>query len=179
MIPCQELNVIRQIRVKYSYESNLYPNKILDHINTKLPKVLLRPWAESWIHLSHKRTLWIEETEWKFRKKGMQQDSYAKDKSPKKHKRCKMAWEWGTKEYFYLPYVTILWHPSWKLPEDIGKNETHFLGLERVTLTLKSWFPFPKLDYSQWLKVHIFSIWEIQMSRRIQHVRFIVKQFVT
>ena len=36
-------------------------------------------------------------------------------------------------------------------------------------------FHFPKLDYHQWLKVHIFSIWEIHTSRRIQHVVFIVK----
>ena len=25
-------------------------------------------------------------------------------------------------EYLYLPYVTILWCPIWKLPEDRGKK---------------------------------------------------------
>ena len=33
-------------------------------------------------------------------------------KSPKEQK-CKMAWEWGTNEYFCLPYVTILWCLNW------------------------------------------------------------------
>ena len=42
-------------------------------------------------------------------------------KSPKAQK-VKMAWEWGTNEYFCLPYVTILWCPSWKLPKDRGKK---------------------------------------------------------
>ena len=77
-IECQKAD-----KSQNSYESNMYQNKVLNHISTKLPKVLLRPWAESWIHLSHKRTLWIEERESKFRKKGMQEDSYEKDKSSK------------------------------------------------------------------------------------------------
>ena len=173
MIPCQELNAKRQIRVKSSYESNMYQNKILNHISTKLPKVPLHPWAESWIHLSHKRTLWIEEPEWKFRKKGMQEDSYAKDKSPKKHKKYKMAWKWGTKEYFCLPYVTIMWRPSWKLLEDRGNKWNSSSRPQKSYLDLEIlFFLSPKLDYHQWLKVHIFSIWEIQTSGRIQHVRY-------
>ena len=86
MIPFQELHAQRQIRVESSYESIMYQNKILNHISTKLPKAPLRPWAENWIHLSHKRTLWIEEPESKFRKKGMQEDSYEKDKSSKSAK---------------------------------------------------------------------------------------------
>ena len=46
-----------------------------------------------------------------------------KEKSPKAQKKeCKMAWEWGTNENFCLPYVTILWCPSWKPPEDRGKK---------------------------------------------------------
>ena len=57
-------------------------------------------------------------------------------------------------------------------------NETHILGLKRVILTLKSWFPFPQLDYHQLLKVHTISIWEIQTSRRIQHVGFIVNSSI-
>ena len=112
----------------------------------KILKVLLRPWAEIWIHLSHKRTLWIEEHEWKFRKKGMQEDSCAKDKSPKKHKKCKMAWEWRTNEYFCLPYVTILWCPSWQLPEDRGNKwnssswpQKSYLDLEILVSILLNW----------------------------------------
>ena len=69
----------------------------------------------------------------------MQEDSKERTKF-QKPKKCKMAWESRTNEYFYLPYVTILWCPSWKLPEDKGKNETHTPGLERVILTLQSWF---------------------------------------
>ena len=38
-----------------------------------------------------------------------------------KSTKVQMAWEWGTNEYFCLPYVTILWSPSWKLPKDRGK----------------------------------------------------------
>ena len=38
MIPCQELNAKREIRVKNSYERNVYQNKVLNHISTKLPK---------------------------------------------------------------------------------------------------------------------------------------------
>ena len=103
-----------------------------------------------------------------------------KDKKVQKHKRCKMAWEWGTNEYLCLPYVTILWCPSWKLPEDRGKKmKLIFLASRELYWLGNIGFHSPKLDYHQWLKVHIFSIWEIQTSRRIQHVGFIVKQSVT
>ena len=54
-------------------------------------------------------------------------------------------------------------------------NETHIPGLKRFILTWKFGFHSPKLDYRQWLKAHIFAIWEIETSRRIQHVGFIVK----
>ena len=60
--------------------------QMLNHESTKSPKVPLRPWAETWIHLSHKSTLGIEEPKLKFRKKGIQEDSYEKDKSPKAQK---------------------------------------------------------------------------------------------
>ena len=140
MIPCQELNAKRRIRVENSCEKHHISKQMLNYISTKLPKVPLHPWAENWIHLSHKRKLWIEEPESKFRKKGMQR-THMKRTKVQKHERCKMAWEWGTNEYFYLPYVIILWCPSWKLPEDIGNNETHIPDLKRVILTWKSWFP--------------------------------------
>ena len=64
----------------------LYIKTNAELISTKSPKAPLRPWAETWIRLSHKRTLGIEEPELKFRKKGMQEDSYEKDKNPKAQK---------------------------------------------------------------------------------------------
>ena len=89
MIPCQELNAKRQIRVESSYEKHYISKQMLNHLSTKSSKVSFHPWAETWIHLSHKRTLGIEEPESKFRKKGMQEDSYEKDKSPKARKLLK------------------------------------------------------------------------------------------
>ena len=61
------------------------------------------------------RGAWI-----KIQKERHEEDS--KDKSPKRTKKCKMAWEWGTNEYFCLLDVTIMWCPSWKLPKDRGKK---------------------------------------------------------
>ena len=109
----------------------MYQNKVLNHMSIKLPKVLLRPWAENFIHLSHKRTLWIEEPEWKIQKERHEEDSKGK-KSPKAQKRCKMAWEWGTNEYFCLPYVTIMWCPSWKLPEDKGNKWNSYYWPQKI-----------------------------------------------
>ena len=63
MIPCQELKGKRKIRVKkpprkkYVSKQSTKPNEY------KIAKVLLRLGAENQIHLSHKRTLWIEELE--------------------------------------------------------------------------------------------------------------------
>ena len=138
MIPCQELKAKRQIRVKISYRSNMYQNKVLNHISTRLPNFFSVCELKINISLTQKDTMdrgaWI-----KFQKEGMREDS-KRTKSAKAQK-CKMSWEWGTNEYFCLPYVTILWCPSWELPEDKGKNETHILGLKRVILNLKSWIP--------------------------------------
>ena len=50
-----------------------------------------------------------------------------------------------------------------------------FLALKELSWLWNLGCHFPKLDYPQWLKVHIFAIWEIQTSRRIQHVGSIVK----
>ena len=102
-----------------------------------------------------------------------------KGQKSRKHKRWKMAWEWGTKEYFCLPYVTIVWRPSWKLPEERGNKwnsssrpQKTYLDLE-ICLSLS-----PKLDYHQWLKVNIFSIWEIQTFGRIQHVHLLLNSLL-
>ena len=80
-IECQKVDKSRKLLWKH-YISKQMQN----HTSTKLPKVPLRLWAEVWTHPSHKRTLGIEEPELKFRKKGMQEDSYEKDKSPKAQK---------------------------------------------------------------------------------------------
>ena len=50
-----------------------------------------------------------------------------------------------------------------------------FLASKELSWLWNLGFHFPKLDYHQWLRVHIFSIWEIHTYRRIQHVLFIVK----
>ena len=55
------------------------------------------------------------------------------------------------------------------------KMKLIFLASKELPWLWNIGFHFPKLDYHQWLKVHIFSIWEIQTSRIIQHVGFIVK----
>ena len=82
-----------------------------------------------------------------------------------------MAWEWGTNEYLCLPYVTILWSPSWELPKDRGKKWNSYPWPQKSYLDFEILVSiFPRLDYHQWLKVHTFSIREIQTSRRIQHV---------
>ena len=49
-----------------------------------------------------------------------------------------------------------------------------FLASKELSWLGNLGFHFPKLDCHQWLRVHIFAIWEIHTSRRIQHV-FIVK----
>ena len=77
----------RQIRVKNSYESNMYQNKVLNHMSTKLPKFF--SFRELKIkYISHtkghygQRSLNIK----KIRKKGMQEDSNERTKV-QKHKK--------------------------------------------------------------------------------------------
>ena len=74
-------------------------------------------------YLSHKRTLWIEEPELKFRKKANRWTQ--KGTKVQKHKKCKMAWEWGTNGYICLPYVTILWCLSWQPSK--GRDKIKFI----------------------------------------------------
>ena len=102
------------------------------------------------------RGAWIKSSE-RRQKGGLKR----KDKSPKA-KKCKMAWEWGTNKYLCLPYVTILWCPSWELPKDRGKKWNSYSWTQKSYLDFEILIPItPKLDYHQWLKVHTFSIWEI------------------
>ena len=118
------------------------------------------------------RRAWI-----KFKKKGTWRTH--KNKRFKRHKKCKIAWEWGTNEYFCLPYVTILWCLSWKLPKDRGKMKFIYLASKELSWRWDFGFHFLNVDYHQWLKVHIFAIIGIQTSRRFQHVSFTTKQSVT
>ena len=141
MIPCQELKAKRQIRVK-----NLLRKQYVSKQSTKSYEYKIAKSSSpsvSWkLHasLTQKDTMdrgaWIKNSERK------EWGGLKRTKNSKSTKMWKMASEWGTNEYFCLPYVTILWCPSWKLPEDRDKNETHIFGLKRVILTSKSWFPF-------------------------------------
>ena len=63
-------------------------------------------------------------------------------------------------------------------PKTEVKIKLIFLASKELSWLWNLGFHFPKLDYHQWLKVHTFAIWEIQTSRRIQHVGFNVKQSV-
>ena len=134
MIPCQDLKILEAIKSQTPKRSNTYQSKVLKHEYIIAKSSSL---SVSWkvnTSLTQKDTMdrgdWIKNSERK---------AWG---GLKRTKKCKMAWEWGTNEYFYLPYVTILWCSSWKLLEDKGKNETHIPGLERFILTLKYWFPF-------------------------------------
>ena len=167
MIPCQGLNAKRQIRVESSYESIISQNKYWA-ISTKSPKFPLCPWTETWIHLSHKRTLGIEEPESKFRKKGMQEDSYEKDKSSKARKVQK--WH-GSEEQMNTSFYHMLqscgvWASSYLKTE--VTNEIHLLASKELSWLENPGFHPPTLYYHQWLKVHIFSFWEIHIAGRIQ-----------
>ena len=102
-------------------------------------------------YLSHKTALWIDEPELKFRKKTIREDSKAQ--KSRSTKRCKLAWEWGTNEYICLPYVTILWYWSWKLPKDRGKMKLILLASKELSRLWNLGSPFfLNLDYNQWLK---------------------------
>ena len=178
MIPCQELKAKRRIRVKNSYESNRYQNKVLNHLSTKLPKFFSICELKINTFLTQKDTMdrgaWIKNSERKACRK-----THMKSTKVQKHKKCKMAWEWGTNEYFCLPYVTILWCPSWKLPEDRGNKwnlsswpQNGYLDLEILVSILLNWTTLNVWKY-------IYCLWEIHISRRIQHGGFIIKQSVT
>ena len=120
-------------------------------ISTKSPKSPLRPWAETWIRLSQKRTLGIEEPELKFRKKGMQEDSYEKEKKSKSTKVLK--WH-GNEEQMNIPVYHML--------QSCGVQAGSYLrtkvkwnssfGLNRVIRTWKSWFPLSQIGLSSMIK---------------------------
>ena len=73
----------------------------------------------------------------------MQEDSYEKGQKSKSTKDAKVAWERGTNEYLCLPYATILWCPSYQLPEDKSNNETHPLASTELSGPEDLGFHFP------------------------------------
>ena len=133
MIPCQEVKSKRKIRVKISSKNQYVSNQSTEPYQYNIAKVILHVWAEK-INTSLTQKDTVDRGAWikKIQKEGMQEDS-ERTKSPKAQK-CKMAWEWGTNEYFCLPYVTILWCPSWKLPEDRGKKWNSYSWTQKIYL---------------------------------------------
>ena len=145
MILCQDL------KAKKANKSKKYPKKAMC-----IKKKYWTIWVQncqsyslpvSWklnISLTQKDTMdrgaWIKNSERKASRRNH------KGQKVQKHKKCKMAWEWGTNEYFCLPYVTILWCPSWKLPEDRGNKwnssswpQKNYLDLEILVSILLNW----------------------------------------
>ena len=78
----------------------------------------------------------------------MQEDSKGKE-SPKRTKSAK--WH-GNEEQMNISVYHMLQSCGVQAGSYLKtevKNETHITGLKRVIFTLKSWFPFPKLDYHE------------------------------
>ena len=101
-IECQKADKSRKLLWKH-YVSK----QILNHISTKSPKVHLRPWAENWIHLSDKRTLWIEEPESKIQKERHAGRLIRKGQKSKSTKSAK--WN-GNEEQMNISF-TICYNP--------------------------------------------------------------------
>ena len=90
-----------------------------DPYEYKIAKVLLFLWAEKSIHLSHKRTLWIEEPEYKFRNKACRRTQKGqKSKSTKVQNGMGMRNKWIF--LFTICYNHVV--SKLKLPEDRGKK---------------------------------------------------------
>ena len=137
MIPCQELKSKRLIRVKtpkkaicIKQSTESYKYKIA---KSSSPSVSLKLNTFLTQKDTMDREAWITNSE---------RHAWGESKGQKlqKHKKCKMAWECETNEYFCLPYVRILWCPNWSYlkREVLTKKLTHILSLERVILTLNS-----------------------------------------
>ena len=99
-----------------------------------------------------------------------------------KVQKCKSAKRHGNEEQMNIAIYHMLQScgsQAGSYPKTEVINETHLLALRELSWRGSLGFLSPKSDYHQWLKVHIFAIWEIQRSERIQHIGFIVKQSVT
>ena len=159
MIPCQEL---KAKRLKQSQK--LLRKQCISKQSTKSYEYKISKSSSpsvSWkLHtsLTQKDTMdrgaWIKNPERKA------WGGLERTKSPKAQQRWKMAWEWGTNEYFCLPCVTMLWCLSWKPPKDRGKMNFIYLASKELSWLWDSKFGFHslKLDYHQWLQVQIFDI---------------------
>ena len=146
MIPCQELKAKRLKRVK-----KLLRKKCISKQSTKSYEYKIAKSSSpsvSWkinTSLTQKDTMdrgaWI-----KFQKERHEEDS--KDKSPKKHKKVQNGMGMRNKWIFLFTRCTILWCPSWKLPEDKGKKWNSY-----------SWPQKSYLDFE--ILVSIFLNWTI------------------
>ena len=130
MIPCQELKAKRLIRFKTPKKA-ICIKQSTESYKYKIAKSSSP--SASWklnTSLTQKDTMdrrsWIK----KFRKKGMRRTQ--RNKKFTSTQKYKMAWKWGTNEYFCLPCVTILWCLSWKLLEDRGKMKLIYLASKEL-----------------------------------------------
>ena len=98
-----------------------------------------------------------------------------KSKSTKSAKWCGNEEQMNISVYHMLQSCGV---QAGSYPKTEVKNEAHIPGLKRVILTLKYWFPFPKLDYHQWFKVHTFAIWEIRHLEEFNMLVLLSKQLV-
>ena len=82
----------------------MYQNKVLNHISTKLPKVLLCPWAEN-TSLTQKETM--DRGAWIKIQKERHAGGLKKDKKVQKHKSAK--WHGNEEQWIFL--FTICYNP--------------------------------------------------------------------
>ena len=143
-MPFQELKYKRLIRVKNPKKAIfIETNYWFIWVQTAKSSSLSVSWKLN-ASLTQKDTMdrgaWI-----KIQKERHEEDS--RGQKVHKHKRCKMALEWGTNEYFCLPCVPILWCLSWKVLKDRGKMKLIYLALKESSLLWDFGFPFfLKLD---------------------------------
>ena len=147
----------------------MYQNKVLNHMSTRLPKFFSINTS-----LTQKDTMdrgaWIKNSERKACKRAQMKG--------KKSKSTKSAKWHGNDEQMNIFVYHMLQScgiQAKSYPKAEVKMKLIFLSSKELYWLWNLGFHFPKLDYHQLLKVHTFSIWEIQTSRKIQHVGFIVK----
>ena len=179
MIPCQELKAKRLIRVKT-------PKKEIC-IKTKYWII----WVQNSQNFFSVRELKVNRSV--TQKDTMDRGAWIKKKSKRKacrrtqmkgqkSKSTKSAKWHGNEEQMNISVYHMLWSCGVLAGSCLKTEEKMkliFLSSKELSWLWNIGFHFHKLDHHQWLKVHIFAIWEIQTSRIIQHVGFIFKQFVT
>ena len=140
----------------------MYQNKVLNHMSTRLSNFFsVREMKIKYI--SHTKGHYGQRSlNIKFRKKACRR--IQKGQKVQKHKSEK--WH-GNEEQTNISVYHMLQScgvQAGSYQKTKVKNEIHIPGLKRVIQTLKSWFPFSL----NWTIIN--AIWEIQTSRRIQHV---------